>query len=457
MQLFGFSIEKTKGGPVLRQVEVPVIEEAPVQEVKEAPIETPVATTEVKEAPIYQLGIGTVLPGTIDGKQIYRNFSTYYTMYRRNTDIRRAIYELGETAIKAGYELRRKNLTDYSKEKIVQNVDFARAMELSGGLHKIKKEIIRNLKTFSTVFILRKEKNVYGKVIKYEVLDTRNVTVITDSELKPVRYQYKNPKLPGKIFTYNPDQIIHHIDDSDLDNPLFGISILETIVPDVLGDDEAALSNYYFFGNDSIPSALYILEPGLSVDQQKQAEERIKNILSGGHNKHKNVISSHIKDVKPIKQEHTDMGFREQRTHTSVRVSVAMGVPRTILGYIEDVNHSNGESQYEKFIENTVRPLETTLGNIFNIMLKDFIDKYDTTYFFIIDEHINDFEKKSKLANDNIKTGLWTINEGREYIDYEPSDNELCNEHLVPTSSQLLDNLLSGGTQAPAEPIPPAA
>lgn len=455
MKILGLTIELSK-----KEQTAPV--EAPtVVEEKATPVETSIAPVqEQKEFPIYQLGVSTVLPGTIDGKEISRGFGTYYIMYRRNTDIRRAVYELQETAMKSGYEIRKKNRTDNTKEKVVENIEFARAMELSGGENRIKKDIIKNLKVFATVFIRRAEYNARGQVIKYEVLDTRGVTVITDSDLNVVRYMYKNPKIPGKVFKYEKKDIIQYFDDSDLDNPIFGISILETIVPDVLGDEEAALSNYYFFNNDSIPSALYILEPGLTPTQQDEATERIKKILSGGHNKHKNITSAQIKDVKPIRQEHTDMSFQEQRKHTSVRVSVAMGVPRTILGYIEDVNHSNGESQYDKYIENTIRPLEVTLSFLFNQILGDFLDKYDdTTYFLILDEHIDGLEKKSKIANENIKAGLWTINEGRDYIDYEAHENELASELLVGTTVQLLDNLMNGGAEAkpPTDPIPPAA
>lgn len=66
------------------------------------------------------------------------------------------------------------------------------------------------------------------------------------------------------------------------------------------------------------------------------------------------------------------MSFKEQRSLTTVKVCVALGVPRSILGYIDDVNYSNGDVQYKKFIENTIRPLEERLEEIFTVMLHDF-------------------------------------------------------------------------------------
>ncbi len=108
-----------------------------------------------------------------------------------------------------------------------------------------------------------------------------------------------------------------------------------------------------------------------------------------------------------------------------------MGVPRTILGYVEDVNHSNGESQYEKFIENTIRPWERIIEEVFTQLAKAFDE---TLIFTINDEHIDDLEQRSKLAIQNVTNGLWTRNEARTYLGYEVSSEELMDEFFVTTN-----------------------
>ena len=60
------------------------------------------------------------------------------------------------------------------------------------------------------------------------------MSIVTDSFLNPIRYQYKNPAKKGAIDTYDAKDILHYYDDTDMDNPMFGISPLETIVIDVL-------------------------------------------------------------------------------------------------------------------------------------------------------------------------------------------------------------------------------
>lgn len=109
----------------------------------------------------------------------------------------------------------------------------------------------------------------------------------------------------------------------------------------MLGDEEANQSNYAYFKNDGIPSAVYVLQPGLTTDQQAQVHNQIQQTLKGGHNKHKSITSSAVIDVKTINANHTDMSFKDQRSLATVKVCVALGVPRSILGYIDDVNYSN--------------------------------------------------------------------------------------------------------------------
>lgn len=196
-------------------------------------------------------------------------------MYRNNVDIRRAITEKQETAMKDGYEVRRK-LTDGSEE-VVEAPVFEQAMDASGGIHYVKDKIIASLDLFGNAYI-RRVYNARG-VMKYEVLDARQVTIFTDSDLVPTKYMYRNPAKKGSTDTYNADDIIHVKSNDDLDNPLFGISPLESIVVDVLGDEEASLMNHAYFKNDGIPSALYIFKEGVTDEVKQQTIDQIKKSL----------------------------------------------------------------------------------------------------------------------------------------------------------------------------------
>lgn len=178
-------------------------------------------------------------------------------MYRINPDIRRCVVEIQQTTAKSGYELK-KQLKTEGKEKVVTNEQFEAALQRSGGFRQLKNDLVMNLSIFANGFI-RKHMNARKQPLKYSILDSRYVTIFTDSELNVLRYQYQPPVLKGKIETFLAEEIIHVRENRDIDNPLYGISILEALVLDVMGDEEAGQSNYHFFVNDNIPSAVYVL------------------------------------------------------------------------------------------------------------------------------------------------------------------------------------------------------
>lgn len=229
-----------------------------------------------------------------------------------------------------------------------------------------------NLELFGDVFIRRK-RNVRG-VLGYEVLDTREVTVITDSDLVPVKYSYRR-KTPGtlKMESYPAEDIEHFKSGHNFDNPLFGFTPLSTLVYDALGDDEARKVQYYWYLNDAVPSSLFVLADGLGDTEKEDAIANIQSTLKGSHNKGKSMITDSVKDIKPISVPTSSADDIERRKYNTEKICAGLGVPRTILGYVEDVNHANGESQLKKFIENTVQPLERQLEKIFTKLSQDFL------------------------------------------------------------------------------------
>ena len=233
-------------------------------------------------------------------------------------------------------------------------------------------------------------------------------------------------------------EIVHVREYADPDACLFGMSPLEGIMYDVFGDSEAARYNYAFFKNDAVPSALYVLESGLEESEQKIIFEGIKRELEGGINKHKALISAGVTDVKVLAKSHTDAAFQEQRTQKVDTVCAAMGVPKIVLGYTDGVNYTNADVQYSKFIENTVRPMEELLEETLETLFNEINPKVDVE---IIDDHINDIDKKVVTARSAVEAGIINRNEAREIIGYEPIDNPDMEEITVQAGVTFLDDL----------------
>lgn len=372
----------------------------------------------------------------LDGQSIAQGYATYWKMYKTNTDIQRCIEEKIQTTMKKGWELHRINKTDW-KHTIAYDPTFSQAL---GNIDELKKMIIMALDIFADVFI-RKRRNVRGQVIGYEVLDTREVSVITDADLTPVRYTYRR-KTPRTVSmeSFEPENIAHFKTGHNWDNPIFGYTVLSTLIFDALGDDEASKVNYYWYANDAVPSSLFVLKDTLSTDEKAQAIENIQDTLKGSHNAGKSMITDTVTDVKTIGTANRGNEDIEKRRYATEKICAGLGVPRSILGYVEGVNLSNSGDLFKKFIENTIQPLERMLEVIFTELSQDF-----SGYSFIINsDHIDQTEQKSKIARDNVASGIWTRNEAREYMDYDKLENTLADEITVPSTTQLLDNLLLG-------------
>jgi len=388
---------------------------------------------------------GTAFQGggmMIDGVSISQAYNTYWRMYKNNTDIFRCIEEKVQTAMKKGYEFQKVNVTD-GKRKTVTDPEFVKAL---GNIDDMKKLIIMALDIFADVFI-RKRKNIRGNTIGFEVLDTREVAVITDPDLKPIRYTYRR-KTPTSLTvdSFPAEDVVHFRSGHNWDNPLFGYTVLSTLIYDALSDDEASKVNYYWYANDAMPSSLYILKESLSTEEKELAIENIQDTLKGSHNAGKSMITDTVTDVKQIARSETGLDDIAKRKYATEKICAGLGVPRSILGYIEDVNYSNGDVQLKKFIENTIQPLERMLEQIFTELGKDF----GGFEFVINSEHIDQLQQLSVIARDNVAQGLWTRNEAREYLGWDTiNDNDMMNEITVPSTSMLIDDLLLGEPEIP--------
>lgn len=240
--------------------------------------------------------------------------------------------------------------------------------------------------------------------------------------------------------SYPSEDIEHFKSGHNLDNPLFGTTALSTLIYEVLGDDEASKVQYYWYLNDAVPSSLFVLADGLWSQEKEDAIAGIQATLKGAHNKGKSMITDTVKEIQPISVPTSSADDIERRKYNTEKICAWLGTPRSILGYIEDVNYSNGDVQLKKFIENTIQPLERVLEKIFTKLSQDFAG----FQFVINSEHIDQLDQLSKIARDNVTVGLWTRNEAREYLGWDKITDELADELTVPSSMQLLDNLLLG-------------
>jgi len=394
------------------------------------------------------LSTGWVSP---DGKAYYENgniaawFQTYYYMARINADIVSCIRELDQTAAKGGWYLAKKFQTGNREIPRSETNDMYYAFDAgSGWFDHLKRQIIYNLTVSGNCFIM-KRRNEAGKVVGYQVLNTRDVSIRATTDFQIIGYNVRLPKRTQEL-QLGADDVLHVGMTLDQDDGIFFMSPLESVRLDVLWDEQANRMNYEYFFTSGLPPAIYKFAPGTPERVMQEIIDKVRNQLKWGANKHRVIGTQGIESIEKVSDGGADMQNTERRKYATEKICAVLGVPKVQLGYTEWVNFSNATQQYTKFIENTIRPLEKWLKSVFDtLILEDFAET--KIEFLINDTHIDDIEQKSKIAQSNVSQGVWTPNEARQYIGYDIYEDPLADSLFVPSGRMPLE-------QIPAE-IPP--
>lgn len=356
---------------------------------------------------------------------------TYYKLYRSNSDLRRCVEEKQETAWKGGFEVVK---WYWEEKKVIEDARIYEYLNHERPFEEFKGLLIRDLDIAANAFI-EIIKNANWQVIGFDLLDPRTMSIITDKHWVVGKYIQR---VKWEMVSFEPEEILHVKDKVDMDNEVFGISKVETLVYDILWDKEAAITNYSFFKNNAQPSSLVVLENELEEDEINIAIENLKKQFSWGKNKHKMAIWNWIKDIKQIWASQRDMEFFDYRKFNSERICAVMGVPKIILNYTDWVNYTNSESQYNKFIENTIRPLERKIAWVMTLLLRLVSDDYR---FEFIDDHINDLEERTVIIERMLKNWMITINEARLKLGMNVSEEENASKIILTNNFTILEDL----------------
>ena len=356
------------------------------------------------------------------------NLSMYYRLYRQNTDIRRCIEELYQTAGQDWYILTNK-AWNIRWDVLVENV-----LNFENRFGEFKSTIVRDLSVAWNVFIIP-IKNASWKIIWFQILDPRTIRIVANKYWEVLRYI--QVKWSDSII-FQPNEIFHFKDSIDPDNEVFWISKVETLVYDVMGDSESSKSNYAYFKNNWVPSTIITLDNELSEQELNIALEQLKKQFSWWANKHRVSASTWIKDIKVIWSTIKDMEFVQLRWFTTERICCAFWVPKTILWYSDNVNFSTSDNMYRKYIENTIRPLQNQLEIIFNSLI---YLVNPTITFKLLDN--NEIWIKETTDRNLLLLANWimTINEIRKQLWMDLIKSEIANTPIIKQWFVLLDDV----------------
>lgn len=352
------------------------------------------------------------------------NLDLLYSIYKKNTDSRRAIGLIAKNIWIEWYFFEQ-------NEQVKDDKEMTAVLEYTNFRNLIAM-ITRDIAVSGNAYIV-KLRNESWKIIWLDTVDPRTMRIKATSTWEILGYEQRSS---GKaVNKYDAKDIVNCMDETDPDNELFGLSVLESILYDTLADQEAALANYYYFKNSAIPARLLIAKDNASDQELENTVSQLRKNFSWWQNKHKIGILQGIERIEQIQDSLSDMQFLALRNFTTERVCVAFDVPKVILWYTDGVNYSNHEWQYKKFIQNTIVTREKNIQQWINEALEteDYF-KFYSIKFDIDREWVEILEIK-------IRSWLMTPNEARQELWYEPMDIPEADELLISKNYDKLQDI----------------
>lgn len=268
-----------------------------------------------------------------------------------------------------------------------------------------------------------------------------NSYILKDSEYNPtelmplmpsgvtIKYDKNNPSQISYVYrggngmkaqTY-PAEMIIHLKQSNPNNIFKGKGTLEPIADWIDIDSAATEFNRLFFQNGSSPSGVLKTD---ATDQKalKLAKEGFEMRYGGTLNAHKTAVLPKGADYTALSSP-KDMQFAESDVRFRDKILSGFGVPKSVVGIVEDVNRANAEASLFAFMAFTIDPkMKQIVAYLDEMLLPSF--KLEGHYF-TYDNIIPDNEDIILRQN---QTGLAgqayeTINEVRAKMGLKAIDN----------------------------------
>ena len=363
------------------------------------------------------------------------DINTYYMLYEYNWDIRQSIQKI------ANWVSRNWIYLEDNQRQIIDNnilTDEVYWLFQAPTFLKRKKDLYRNYMLSGELYIIP-IKNESWTTIWFNILDSRIVSKTVDQYWVIQNFIVHSQ---WKTQTYSPDDLAYFKREDSVQNESDWMWILNGCIYDALSDLEAMKTNYSFYQNSAIPSAMLLLDDHLSNEEMQNAKDQFVAQFKWSNNQHKTLVAWWVKDIKTISLTPRDMEFINQRHLTTEKISAVFGVPKTILWYTESVNYSNGDNQRKEFIEWTLRPLESDFEHILNKLLEQFRpDLFNKIWIRCDWEQLEETQDRMEWLRKDVASWIMTINEARVERWFEKINDENADKLLVSRNVVLLEDI----------------
>jgi len=363
------------------------------------------------------------------------DMNTFYDLYRFNWDIRQCIRKIANAVARNWIYL------EDNKRQLIDNnelTDDVLDLFKTPTFLKFKVDLYRNYMISWELYIIPVY-NIQKVCIWFDVLDSRLVSKTCDAYWNITSFTASNWWV---VKTYKPDEIAFFKFEDDVYDSTNWMWLLHGVVYDALSDLEAQRTNYYFYQNSAIPSAILMLDEWMSEEETQNAKDMFDAQFRWTNNQHKTLVAWWVKDIKTLSLSPRDMEFINQRHLTTDKVSATFGVAKFLLWYWEDANYNNWINFRKEFVEWTIKPLEQDFEHILNKLLEMF--RPDLYELFRVRADWEQFDESQEWQDwllKKVNSGVITINEARWELWLEKVDDENADKLITSKNMLLLEDI----------------
>lgn len=207
-----------------------------------------------------------------------------------------------------------------------------------------------------------------GQPEALHLLNPAGVTIKKDEESFPSRIVSYGYRQRGKLFTFEPEKILH-IQYPDPADQLEGIGTVQALAQWVDADNYAMEFNRRFFLNGARLGGFLESESAVTPEQLEYLKKSFEAVFKGVENAYKIAALPKGTKFQAASESQKDMDFANLQQVMRDKILAGFRVPRTVLGITDDVNRANAEATHYVFMLRTIKPKMKMITSYLNEFL----------------------------------------------------------------------------------------
>lgn len=240
-----------------------------------------------------------------------------------------------------------------------------------------------------------------------------------------VLWLYKDDKHPEGI-PFRPYEVVHFKKWNKW-NFWRGVAPLYAHRENIEQDVNANISNTNLIKNKSVPPGILSSDQVLSDAAADELVKRWEEKHKGAAKAYKIAVLGRNAKYQPIGLTPDDMNYDQMKKWNRTSILARFGLTAGVFGYRDDSSPLSGTDTQEQLKMAWTLTLIPELNFLESVLKVEYFDRFglDVEGEFdtdVIPELQTDKEKEEMRLRENIKVGLYTINEAREEIEKDPVD-----------------------------------